>query len=115
MERPAAAHSVHHPSRRRFFTPFGMQNESLKNGLIESTGLPQIELDPNLVQGDDMASESHPFQANLMQSYQDAMKEYTLAARGAEPAGGDARLQQGQRGFDGEGTLGRSWRLPAVE
>ena len=42
-----------------------------------------------------------------MQSYQDSVKEYSQAARGAEPVGGDARLQQGQRGFDGEGTLRR--------
>jgi hypothetical protein len=63
------------------FTPFGMQNESLNNELIESTGAPQIEMDPNLVQGDDMASESHQTKANLMQSYRDFMKEYSEALR----------------------------------
>ena len=50
----------------------------------------------------DRASESYQTQANPMPSYQDSVKEYSQAARGAEPAGGDARLQQGQRGFDGE-------------
>lgn len=63
------------------FNPFGQQNESLNNELIESTGAPQIEMDPNLVQGNDLGTEAHETKANLMQSYRDFMKEYSEALR----------------------------------
>lgn len=63
------------------FNPFGQQNESLNNQLLETTGAPQIEMDPNLVQGNDLGTEAHEAKANLMQSYRDFMKEYSEALR----------------------------------